>query len=323
MDRWSDKRQMVRIAKMYYFQGLTQSEIADKVGISRPIISKLLQKARECGIVEIVIKDDTLRTVELEQRLESEFPLEEALVVPVDDPDNEEINKRNVGKAAGQFLLRQLKKVKRLGISWGTTLNHMVREIPFVNHEKIKILPLVGGIGRSHIEIHANQLAYELSKKLNCDCEFLYAPAVAESVRLKQELMSSAEIHHLLEEAKRVDLAVVGIGNPLRSTMVKMGYLNKEDLDDLRRHGAAGDINSRFIDAEGRELSIPLTERTIGIELTPLRRIPTVIGVASGIDKVQAILASLRGQYMNVLVTDEATAKLVLIHHQRSFNPTG
>src|SRR5690606_40773930 len=93
-----DKRQMVRIAKMYYFQGLTQSEIANKVGISRPIISKLLQKARECGIVEIVIKDDTLRTVDLEQKLESEFPMKEVLVVPVDDPDNEEINKRNVGK---------------------------------------------------------------------------------------------------------------------------------------------------------------------------------------------------------------------------------
>lgn len=321
MDRWSDKRQLVRIAKLYYFEGLTQSEIANKVGISRPIISKMLQRARECGIVEIVIKDDTLRTVELEQALESAFPLKEAVVVPVDGGDGE-INKRDVGKAAGQFVVRHLKTVKRLGISWGTTLNHMVREIPFVNHEKLKILPLVGGIGRSHIEIHSNQLAYELSKKLNCDCEFLYAPAVAESVRLKQELMSSAEIRHLLEEAKRVDLAVVGIGNPLRSTMVKMGYLNSEDLDDLRRHGAAGDINSRFIDAEGKELSIPLTQKTIGIELPPLRRIPVVVGVAFGVDKARAILAALRGQYINVLVTDEAAAKHILNLH-RNHSTTG
>lgn len=175
-------------------------------------------------------------------------------------------------------------------------------------------MPLVGGIGRSHIEIHSNQLAYELSKKLNCDCEFLYAPAVAETVRLKRELMSSAEIRHLLEEAKQVDLAVVGIGNPLRSTMVKMGYLNNEDLDDLRRHGASGDINSRFIDSEGDELSISLNQKSIGIELSHLRRIPTVVGVVSGIDKAQAILASLRGQYINVFVTDEVTGKGHQLH---------
>ncbi|WP_126426786.1 sugar-binding domain-containing protein [Brevibacillus marinus] len=104
MDSWTEKRELVRVAKLYYMQGLTQADIAQKIGVTRPIISKLLQRAKEMGIVEIIIKDETVSMVELEQQLERLYALEEAIVVPAAEHDSPELVKQEVGKAAALHL---------------------------------------------------------------------------------------------------------------------------------------------------------------------------------------------------------------------------
>ncbi|MBO8162700.1 MAG: sugar-binding transcriptional regulator [Brevibacillus sp.] len=309
MDSWTEKRELVRVAKLYYMKGLTQADIAKKIGVSRPIISKLLQRAKDLGIVEIIIKDETVSMVELEQQLEAAYGLDEAIVVPVPEGENGELVKQVVAKAAALHLAKLSRNVKRIGISWGTTLYHLVQEFPYTRHSEIKVLPLVGGIGRHRIEIHSNQLAYELSKKLGGSCEFLYAPAIAETMELKQQLLESSEIQALLDEARRVDIAVVGVGTPYASTMVEMGYLKQAEIDELKRHEAIGDIGSRFINRDGEAIDIPLNRRVIGIELSDLRRIPTVIGVASGIHKVEALRGVLKGRYFHKILVDERTAR--------------
>lgn len=308
MDTWTEKRELVRIAKLYYFAGLTQAEIAKKVGVSRPVISKMLQRAKDLGIVDIMIKDETVAIVELEQQLESHFQLDEVCVVPVYGNQNEEVNKQQVAKAAAHHFTKWVKDKKRVGISLGTTLYYMVHQLPYDKNNDVKVYPMVGGIGRHKIEIHANQLAYELSKRLGGSCDFIYAPAIVESEELKKQLLDSTEIRALLEETKRVEIAVMGIGNPFESTMVEMGYLKAEDIEDLKRFKAVGDIGSRYINIQGEEISGSLSRRAIGIELADLKRIPTVVCVASGVKKAEAMFAALQGKYFNKLVIDELLA---------------
>ncbi len=312
MENWTEKRELVRIAKLYYFTGLTQAEIAKKVGVSRPIISKMLQRARELEIVDIIIKDETVNMVELEQQIESMFGLDEVYVVPVQANASDEVVKQAVAKVAAQHFTKWIKDKKRIGISWGTTLFQMVNELPYDKNKRIKVFPLVGGIGRHRIEIHANQLAYELAKKLGGTCEFLYAPAIVETTELKKQLMESTEVRTLLEDLKKVDIAVLGIGNPYESTMVEMGYLKPEDIDDLKQHGAICDIGSRFINRSGDEIDMSLNSKVIGIELSALQKIPSVICVVSGVNKVEALLGALNGKYFNKLVVDELTASELL-----------
>lgn len=312
MDSWTEKRDMVRVAKLYYFQGMTQQEIAKKIGVSRPVISKLLQKARETGIVEITIHDETVSMVEMEQQLESLFRLKEVFVVPVRAMDSDETLKQLVAKVAAQHLSSLCKAVSKIGISWGTTLYAMVNEFPYERHPAITVYPLVGGIGRDRIEIHSNQLAYELAKKLGGKCQFLYAPAMAETVELRKQLTESTDIRMLLEEIKTVDVAVVSVGNPYESTMLDIGYLKSEDIEELKRHQAVGDIASRFIQCDGEEINSEINSKVIGIQLADLRNIPTVIGVISGVEKVDATLAVLRGGYLDTLIIDERAAKELL-----------
>ncbi|MBD1381747.1 sugar-binding transcriptional regulator [Metabacillus arenae] len=307
-----EKRQLVKVSNLYYIDGWTQTQISKKIGASRPIISKQLNMAKEAGIVEVFIKDECVHTVELEQQLEKKYGLEEVVVAPTIGLTPEMV-KRTVAQAGAHYISKNLKNVKYLGISWGTTIAELVKEYSSEQRKDIKIIPLEGGIGRQRIEIHANQLAYELAQKMDSTCSYLYAPAIVESEELKDRLMEMSDIKIVLEEGKNVDMAVIGIGNPLKeSTLKKIGYLQNGDLDDLCAMGAVGDIGFRFFDKSGVPIRHPLNNKVIGLSLNQLKKIKKVIAVADGIHKLESIIGALRGNYVNVLIIDEQTASMIL-----------
>lgn len=312
MLNWEERRHLVKVAKLYYFDGQTQAEIAKKLGVSRPVISKLLNKARENGIVEVYIKDENAHTVELEHQLEEKYGLKEAIVVPAGDLPADLV-KHALGKAASFYISKNLEGVDSLGISWGSTLSKFVQEYPFEKHQQLKVVPLVGGMGRKLVDIHSNLLAYQLAQKLASNCSYLYAPAMVESYELKERLVQSEDIAMVLEEGRNVEMAVVGIGNPYESsTMSVMNYLTPADLESLKQAGAAGDIGSRFFNAAGNPIKHPLNDLVIGLDLAEFKNIPEVIGIVEGSHKAISVKAALAGGYLNVLVIDDVTAGLLL-----------
>ena len=309
---WQEKRQLVKVSNLYYNEALTQAEIASKLSVSRPVISKLLQKAKDEGIVNIYIKDESVHTVELEQQLEKCFDLDEAIVLPNNGLTSEMV-KRSIAQAGANYISRNLKGVNSIGISWGATLAYLVNEYPYERREDIKVVPLEGGMGVRAVEIHANQLANELAKKIHGSCSYLYAPAIVETEELKDRLMAMQDIQTVLEIGRKVDIALIGIGNPYKdSTLMKLGYLQEEDLTRLRQKGAVGDIGFRFFDQMGNPIHDSPTSKVIGISLEELKEIKKVIAVAEGEHKVESILGALRGQFINVMITDEITASAIL-----------
>lgn len=317
MMNWDERRQIVKVANLYYFAGQTQAQIASKMGVSRPVISKLLNKAREMGIVEIYIKDENAHTVKLEQQLENIYHLKEALVVPAGNLSTDMI-KHALGKAAASYVSRNIKNITSLGISWGSTLSKFVQEYPYEQHRDLQIVPLVGGMGRKFVEIHSNLLAYQLAQKMNSHCSYLYAPAMVESLELKERLIQSEDIAMVLEEGRNVEMAIVGLGNPFKdSTMTEMHYLTSDDLASLKLAKATGDIGSRFYNAEGNQIKHPLNDLVIGLDLEEFKNIPEVVGIVEGAHKVESLRAALKGGYLNVLVIDDVTADLLLHHAQK------
>lgn len=303
-----EKKQLVKIAKMYYFEELTQAAIAKKIGVSRPLISKMLQKAKNEGIVKIIIDDDRSDVTGLEQRIAKRFALSDAIIVPTENM-NESFVLHALGKAASQYVSKALRHVDKVGVSWGKSLFQMVSEYPIENREHLTVIPLVGGIGSQSVELHSNQIAFEWAKKVNGQCESLYAPAIVETEDQRSNLLQLSDIAHVLEEGKTVDLAIVGIGNPFHlSTTYQAGYLAKTDMDELQKGEVVGDIGSHFICLDGRLADVSLNRRVIGLGLSDLKKIPKVIGVAAGPHKVKGILAALNGGYVDVLVTDDQTA---------------
>lgn len=305
-------RLMVKTASLYYHDEWTQSQISKQIGLSRPIVSRLLQQAKDTGIVEIFIKDETVHTVALEQQLETVFGLDEAVVVPEKHANGGSM-KRAVAAAGASYAAKKAKHVQTLGISWGTTMAELVKQFPYEKRPEWHIVPLEGGMGRDSIDIHANHLAYELAKKTQAACSYLYAPAIVDSEEMKDHFMKMADIKSVLEEGAQVDMAIIGVGNPHEdSTLEKVGYLRKEDADSLKAAGAAGDVGFRFFDDQGVPVHHPFNNRVVGVSLEQLEKIPTVIAVADGTNKQRSIKGLLASNIVNVLVIDERSAAALL-----------
>ncbi|SDJ56485.1 sugar-binding transcriptional regulator [Salimicrobium halophilum] len=309
-----DRRIMVKVAKLYYFEGHTQAQIAKIIGVSRPIISKLLAQAREENVVEIYIKDESAHTVDLEMQIERHYGVREVIVLPKSDYQPEMVRKM-LGKAAASHISKKVPHISKIGISWGKSVYSFVEEYPYRREDHLHIVPLIGGMGQSHLDLHSNILSLRLAQKINSSCSYLYAPAMMDNSELKERLLSSLDIFGVLEEGKNVDIAVVGLGNPVQnSTMEEIGYLSSEDVASLKRSNAIGDLNSQFYDVNGEPLNHPLNERVIGLGMEDLRNVPETVAIAEGLNKVKSIHAGLKSGIINTFITDDETATALMSH---------
>lgn len=307
-----DEKDIVKVASMYYDEGMTQAAIARKLGVSRSLISKILIDARNDGIVEIYIRSNDTYTVNLERKLEEKYGLNNATVV-----DTYMINEAEVAKKVYQEAANTLRKmttdISTLGISWGKTIRGMVDHYPFTNQGDIEIYPLIGGMGDHHVEIHSNQLSYDLARKMHATAKYLYAPAMMSNEVIKKELLNNNAICNVTEASKNVDLAVVGISTPYGdNTMSRIGYLDEQSITELKELGVVGDINSQFFDASGKVVDHPINRNVIGINLEDLNNIPNILLLGFGQNKLEAIETALKYQLVNNIVTTDEIAKDLL-----------
>ncbi len=307
----SMEERLAYVASLYYERGLNQSQIASMVGLSRPMISRLLAKARERGVVEIKIHWPLWTDPELERCLIAEFGLQVARVLDVEHLPYPELL-RQLGKLAAIEFMNHLRDGMTVAIEWGMTLWEMVHALPSRMYPNVRIVQCVGALGNRQ-PCDTPLIAQRMAQILGAQSFLLYAPLIVESEEARSQLLQQRSIRETLELARRADLLLVGIGttDPETSSLKRAGYLSDGELEELRRRGAVGDICGHFLDREGR-LVPALEQRLIGITLADIRQIPCVFAVAGGLAKAEAIRAALRSGLVHILVTDKGAAAKVL-----------
>ncbi len=302
---------MVEAARLYYEHRFTQQEVADKLGISRPGVSRLLQKAQDEGIVQITIVDPSDSGSRLEQLLTQKYDLKKVIVVPTHKNPN--ITKTRLGKAAVRILDQISYEGMTLGISWGTTMQEVARQLKNTPMKNSIIVQLNGGISRAEYDTNASEISKSVAEKMNAIPYLLPLPAVVDRSELKDAIISDRNINRTLALGKQAKIAMFTIGSFSHdSVLVKADYFSSQEVEELLSKGAVGDICSRLIDQNGEICSPELNARTIGIELEDLTEKDYTIAVAGGSDKVQAINAALKGKWFNCLITDEFVANELL-----------
>ncbi|CUH96796.1 hypothetical protein P22_2907 [Propionispora sp. 2/2-37] len=306
-----EKAELIKVLNMHFIEGLTQSQIAKAFHVSNTIISRKINKARDYNLIDYFFKDETSFTVNLERLLEKQYKLNEVIIVPTLGKDFDMVE-YEISKAAVYYLLNNLKTVHLIGLTWGKALWRFTKELPFQEHNHLCIVPLCGGIGSSGLEIHSNAVVFEMAQHFSCEYLQLYAPAITRSFELKQQLSKMSVISTILDKGSNVDLAVVGIGDMTPSgTLRKLGYLKETELLYLKKVGAVGDIGCMYYDRDGNEIDSDFNKKVVGVSLNTLRQIPNVVGIAYGIQKKEAVLGALRGNYINTLVIDSELASLL------------
>ncbi|MGX7262672.1 sugar-binding transcriptional regulator [Enterococcus crotali] len=308
-----DRRKMLKIVTMYYEQGLTQAVIAKKMGISRPVISKILQQAKERGVVSVSIKDESAYVVELALRLEATYQLTDVIVIPANEQKEAEIVKKEVSRAAATYLKERLKTGMSVGLSWGTTLADMIDEMPYCSFPTINVCPLVGGVSSEHLYYDTNHLVFRLAEKLNSRCQYFYAPALAESIDLADVLNKTQLVGKALDQARNVDLAIIGVGNPNKtSTWKRLGYIEAEELKVIKETNVKGDAVASLFDKNGQTVNNEISKRMLGVKVEDLATMPDVMIIGCGNEKAESIKSLLLGKCCTILVIDQTIAEALV-----------
>lgn len=317
-----DPETLVSAARLYYVDGQSQAQIAAALGTSRSNVSRMLSDAQRMGIVEVRIHDPAGRVRDLEQSLKDAFGLSEARVARITEGGAARVGAK-VGAQAAQLLLDELHDGSTVALSWGTALQAMVYAVGDVGERHhVSLVPLVGGLSSIDNEISGQELIRELATRLGASYSFLHAPAVLASVEARDALFAEASILDALEEARRADLAFVGIGTPQRgssSAIIGSLSLDRDQEEAFWAQKPVGDIAARYYDAEGRPVTGAVADRVLAASLADLAQVPNVVGVAFGRSKVDAVVGALRGRLIDSLVCDEPLARRVL---NESHTPT-
>lgn len=310
-----EQRLLVKVSKMYYEEGLTQDDIILRLGLSRSKISRLLQQARDEGIVQITVVTPKHLFSELETRLEKSFGLYEAIVVEAHAGDGQETIIRDLGIAAAGYLERSVGPATVLGISWGSTLHSMVAALRSNHLPNAKVVQIIGGLGQPEAEVHATDLCHRMARSLGSQLALLPAPGIVATEQAREVLLTDAYVQRTIALFNQLGIIFVGIGAPVPdSVLMRDGsIISQADLDDLLQKGMVGDIALRFFDALGLPVESEIDKRVIGITLEQLKQAGRVVGIAGGPEKFQAIQGALRGKLINVLITDSLNAER-LIH---------
>ena len=304
-------RLLIEAARLYYEHNLNQAQIATKLDVSRPGVSRLLQEARDTGIVKIQIVDPGARGTRLESSLREKYGLKHAIVVPSDKQDT--VLKSRMGSALITLLDQLLTENTTLGVSWGSTLQAATEHLKPRRVKNMTVVQLNGGVSKAELDTHATEIAGRMGENYQAIPYLLPLPAIVDTAELKKAIISDRNIAKTLKLAREADIAVFTVGAfGSKSVLVQADYFEEAEVQALIQAGAVADICSRLIKADGSICSPELDDRTIGIELAELKARPFSIAVAGGLNKAQAIRAGLAGGYFISLITDEDVARQLL-----------
>jgi deoxyribonucleoside regulator len=300
------ERLLSKIARLYYIEDMNQDQIADKFNINRVRVSRYLKRAREKDLVEIKVKFPPESYHALEREIETAYGLKECIVV-ADREDSALL--RDMASALSGVLERVLRDGDYIGVNYGITLKGISPYLNSVRREGVKVVPIVGGIGRIEAGIHTNVIAKNFADALGGISYVINAPAILDSKEAKDILMRDSNTREIFDLIRKLSVVVFSFSDiGPDSNYARFGFLSEDDLAYLRGLGSVGDVNLDFIDADGRHIPNGVFDRVITSPIDELKNVKNVIGIAYGTRKRDITRAVLRGRIVKVLIIDKSLA---------------
>ena len=312
---YSDE-QLRLAARLYYLDGLGQTEVAKLVKVSQAKISRLLALARERGIVRISVAEYEPRHASLEQRLRQGFGLHSVAVIKVVERATVEDARRLIGHFGSPFVASLIPANCTVAIAGGRTMRELVQHLPEGKKQNLAVVQAMGSIDSTVGPVDAFELGRAMAGRWGGSFYTLNTPAFVPERKTRDSFLVLEQIRSVWRRLSQASVALIGIGTLENSVFVERGVLSAADLDRLRQSGAVGEICGRFYNQDGGECDSPWRDRVISISLEQLRAVPQVVGIVAGTDRSAAIVAAIRGGLLKSLVIDEAGAAALLTECQ-------
>lgn len=314
MSKQDEQRLLVKIATLYFVEGMKQSEIAGLLHLSQSFVSRAITRCQKEGVVKISVIQPANIFLSLEKALEKKYGIRQAIVVDVDESAPAAQIKHAIGSAAAHYVETRLRPNDLVGISsWSSTIRAMVDELHPQSIKARGVIQLLGGVGPNG-NVQATILTQNLAAQLDCPAWLLPSQSIEHSVEERAKLVASDDVAEVVNKFAEVDVAILGIGELEPSQLLKNSgnYYGEAMLKTLAERGAVGDICLHYFNAQGEPVLSKEEDPVIGMELSQVRDCPHVVALAGGNDKANAIRGALHGGYIDVLITDYPTASQLL-----------
>lgn len=294
---------LTKVAWYYYIEGYTQQEIGEYLSIPRLRVNRLLDKARKAGIIQFSVREGDSKRMIVERELITQFGLKDAFVVP--SPLNEQDINESVAQAAAMYIHERLEKTGYINMGYGDTSSRILNHLANICEFPVNVVSLTGGVNY--------YLPNTRSSIFNAKLYLTPAPLLMASEDIVKAMEQEPSVKQIRHMATLAQMSIVGIGGvDSNATLLTNGTLNHSDVLLLSMQSAVGDMLCHFIDKDGNVIQSSLERRLMSTPLEQLKEMSNSIGVAGGSTKSEAILAALKGNYLDVLITDETTATNVL-----------
>ena len=308
-DRPSEVVLAARVARQYYLEGASKIDIADRLGISRFRVARLLDSARDAGMVRIEIG---LPGGSLDAGLSAElcaaFGLRHAFVF--DFPDDEQaLLRRRLGEATGQVLMDLIVPGDVLGMSWSRTLSDLAAALTQI--PPCPIVQMTGAVpppdGRDLLD-----LVRSVARIGGGPAHVFYAPMLLDDAETAAAVRRQGDIAEAFALVPSVTIAMVALGGWAPGLSTIYDALSPAERDALAAVGVRAEVAGVFLGEDGRPMATSLDARMIVTPGSVLERIPFVLAVAFDVAKNSAVHATLRGGLVHGLVTHSSLARALL-----------
>jgi len=310
-NRDRDDSLAVRAAWLHYVGGLTQAEVAARLGIPNVKAHRLIMWANQNGVVKFSIHGDVTECVAIETRIANLFGLDYCEVLP--DLYDKSLLMRALGVAGAEFLQREIKNLQGqvIGIGNGRTLAAAIAAMPNMDAGDVRFVSLLGGLTRNYAA-NPHDVMHRLAEKTGAVSYVMPVPFFANSVEDREVLLSQRGVRHVFDLAARADLMLIGIGTAeLDSQLVISQMIEVPEMQDVRDQGGVGEMLGHFFDADGKPVETTLGERTLSPSLESMRA-RRIVAIAGGPDKMPAIRSALLSGCLSGLIIDEQTASALV-----------
>ncbi|MGL5010518.1 MAG: sugar-binding transcriptional regulator [Paracoccaceae bacterium] len=297
----------VRAAWMHYAGGLTQADVARRLGVAGVKAHRLIARAVEAGYVKVRIDGPIAELAELEDRFSRRFGLDYCEIVP--DLGEESSPYRGMGLAGAAYIQRMIEANPHgvIGVGHGRTLAAAVKELPRVEAAALRFVSLLGGLTRNYAA-NPHDVIHRLAEKTGAQAYVMPVPFFANSVEDREVLLAQRGVSDVFRLAEAADMMLVGIGTTEPDAqLVSSRMIEMSEINEVKEAGGKGEILGHFFDEQGRAIRTSLIQRTLSLELERLRG-RKVVAIAGGSEKTWAIRSVLMSGLLRGLITDERTA---------------
>ncbi|WP_295731328.1 sugar-binding transcriptional regulator [uncultured Limosilactobacillus sp.] len=293
----------IMVSRLYYIDKISQTAIAQKLKLSRPTVSRLLQLAQDQNIVQITINNPFEQAASIPQKLIQKYRLKKVLIADQVGDSYQSILDQ-LGILAADYLNSVVQDNDTIGLTWGTTMAAIAQHLQPNQKKNVQTVYLKGTVSNSSRNNYSSIITQQFNASFHTQTETLPVPVIFDNQKTRDLVLQDQFIKRIIKQGEAAQIALFTVGTTRPEAMLfQLGYFTNEQIHFLETH-AVGDVLSQFITKSGQLAAPEIAQRTVSLPLSALKHKRQSILVAGGIEKLPAIHAALIGGYANVLITD-------------------